>query len=637
MSNLTRQLRHAVLGTDGAGLTDGQLLGCFVDHREEAAFTALLHRHGPMVCSVCRRVLRSQQDVEDAFQATFLVLLRKAPSIKPREMVASWLFGVAHQTARNARAAAIRRGAREKQVLDMPEPATQQKDLWHDLQPLLDQELSRLPHQYRILIVLCDLEGKTRKKVAQQLGCPEGTVAGRLARARAMLARRLARHGLAVSGVTLATVLSDQVASASVPISVMTWTEKAVALVVAGQAAGAVSTKVAALAEGVMKTMLLTKLKIATAVLVAIGVLVTGIGFSLHPAQAGGQTDDLDQSLLAEPVAKAPSATIKVQIRLEELSLRNTSRFVTGTFVVGNPEGDGADAARPLSLVRSKLMDIPVSANAKIKIGGKDAKFTDLPPLPRSVTLELAVEERGLVVVGIQTIEKQEQKAKGPVRTSQKDEELRIMALEQTKTLFDRCATFRKNTGDWPSSLQQLREGVPLAKTGVQLWVKIDNLLDPWGRSYIYQLPGTHNNLGEPDIYSLGSNPKDKNGVIGSWMPAKPNRIGGGMGGIGGTGMRMPGMGGMGGINGISGGIYGVLGISGGIGGISGGISGIGGGINGISGGALGIPGGISGGIGGISGGIGGIGGIQGGISGGISDLVRPKPSVPQNKQVDMP
>src|SRR5580704_7906941 len=112
MSKLTRQLRQAVLGKDGAGLTDGQLLGCFLDHHEEAAFTALLHRHGPMVWGVCRRILRSHQDVEDAFQATFLVLVRKAASIAPREMVANWLYGVAHQTALNARAAAARRKGR---------------------------------------------------------------------------------------------------------------------------------------------------------------------------------------------------------------------------------------------------------------------------------------------------------------------------------------------------------------------------------------------------------------------------------------------------------------------------------------------------------------------------------------------
>src|SRR5580704_3013670 len=146
----------------------------------------------------------------------------------------------------------------------MPEPAEAEQDLWRDLQPLLDEELSRLPHKYRSVIVLCDLEGRSRKEAARQLGVPEGTVAGRLARARAMLAKRLARHGLALSSGTLAVVLSQQAAAASVPTSVMTSTIQAVTLVAAGQAgAGAISAQVAALAEGVVKAMLLVKLKTA--------------------------------------------------------------------------------------------------------------------------------------------------------------------------------------------------------------------------------------------------------------------------------------------------------------------------------------------------------------------------------------
>ena len=162
-------------------------------------------------------LLGNYHDAEDAFQATFLVLVRKAASIVPREMVGNWLYGVAHQTALKARATAAKRKGRERQVTDMPEPAVAGQDLWPDLQPLLDQELSRLPDKYRAVIVLCDLEGKTRKEAARQLGVPEGTVASRLARARAMLAKRLARRGVTVSGGALAAVLSEKAASAGVP------------------------------------------------------------------------------------------------------------------------------------------------------------------------------------------------------------------------------------------------------------------------------------------------------------------------------------------------------------------------------------------------------------------------------------
>src|SRR5262249_49464530 len=152
----------------------------------------------------------------------FLVFVRKAASIASRELLANWLYGVAHQTALKARATAARRKGRERQVTQMPEPAVAEQDLWRDLHPLLDEELSRLPDRYRAVIVLCDLEGKTRSEAAGQLGVPEGTVAGWLARARARLAKRLTQRGLAVSGGgAFALLLSQQVASAGVPTSVV--------------------------------------------------------------------------------------------------------------------------------------------------------------------------------------------------------------------------------------------------------------------------------------------------------------------------------------------------------------------------------------------------------------------------------
>ena len=195
----------------------------------------------------------------------------------------------------------------------MPEPKAMRQELWRDLQPLLDQELRRLPDKYRVVVLLCDLEGKTRKESARQLGLPEGTVAGRLSRARAMLAKRLAQHGLAVSGGTLAAVLSEQAASACVPISVKASTIKAATMLAAGQAAaGVISTKVAALTEGVVKSMLLAKLKIATAVLVAVGVLGAGIGLSLHPAQAGGQTGQQEHAPAKQAAQNKRTARVEV-------------------------------------------------------------------------------------------------------------------------------------------------------------------------------------------------------------------------------------------------------------------------------------------------------------------------------------
>jgi RNA polymerase sigma factor (sigma-70 family) len=284
-----QHLRKAALLQEAGGLTDGHLLGCFIDHRDEAAFAAILKRHGPMVWGVCRRLL-PHHDAEDAFQATFLVLVRKAASVLPREMVANWLYGVAHQVALHSRRTTARRRSRERQVTPMPEPGGAEQEPWHDLLPLLDQELARLPDKYRVAIVLCDLEGKTRKDAARQLGCPEGTLAARLARGRVQLAKRLARQGLILSGGAVAAVLSRQAVSASVPPSAASSTIKAATVIAAGQAAaGVISVKVASLTEGVLRTMLLNKLKRVVVLVVVIALLGSGGGAFVWQSRAGDQ------------------------------------------------------------------------------------------------------------------------------------------------------------------------------------------------------------------------------------------------------------------------------------------------------------------------------------------------------------
>jgi RNA polymerase sigma factor (sigma-70 family) len=311
LSPAIQHLRRAALLRDGAGLTDAQLLEVYVRRREEAAMAALVRRHGPMVWGVCRRVLRNHHDAEDAFQATFLVFVRKAASLAIPELLANWLYGVAHQTALKARATTARRGARERQVTQMPEPAVTEQCLWDDLQSLLDQELSRLPDKYRVALVLCDLEGKTRKEAARQLGVPEGTLAARLARGRRMLALRLARHGLAVSGGSLAMLLAHNSASASVPGAVVGSTMRAASLFAAGQAAagGALSAKAVAVAEGVLTTMFMTRLKIATAVLLGVGLL--GIGWGLYPTRAAASPDGKPEVAPAPAlVAGAPAGEV---------------------------------------------------------------------------------------------------------------------------------------------------------------------------------------------------------------------------------------------------------------------------------------------------------------------------------------
>lgn len=266
------ELLRAARLHDAEGQTDGQLLGQFLARRDETAFAALVRRHGPMVLGVCRRILGNADDAEDAFQASFIVLVRKAASLTSRAVLGDWLHGVARRTALNAKRAAARR--REKEVA-MARPETQSEGVRDDRLILLDEALSRLPEKYRLAIVLCELEGRTRREAAERLGWPEGTVAGRLARGRELLAKQLHSQGLGVSAGSMAAEILGETAQACVPPSLASSTIKAAMLIAAGQAAttGAISAPVAALAEGVLKSMFLSNLKIATAVLLVTVVL----------------------------------------------------------------------------------------------------------------------------------------------------------------------------------------------------------------------------------------------------------------------------------------------------------------------------------------------------------------------------
>src|SRR5438093_644108 len=185
----TRPLNWGTLSVQDE-LSDGALLDRFILDRDQSAFAEIVRRHGLMVLGVCQRVLDNRHDAEDCFQAAFMVLVRKAATIHPRDMVGNWLYGVAYRTALEARKVAARRRNLEKKKQAMPKPETD-AELWQELRPVLDQELSRLPDKFRVVVIACDLEGKTRSEVADLLGVPEGTVASRLARARGMLAKRL--------------------------------------------------------------------------------------------------------------------------------------------------------------------------------------------------------------------------------------------------------------------------------------------------------------------------------------------------------------------------------------------------------------------------------------------------------------
>jgi RNA polymerase sigma factor (sigma-70 family) len=273
-------LRRSALLGEGTEQTDGQLLEAFLRDRDALALETLVRRHAPMVWGVCRRTLASDHDAEDAFQATFVVLLRKAASLRSPELLANWLYRVAHKTACKTRQMATKRHARETQVAVMPEPSIEPPDdeFGPELRAQLHNELARLPEKYRIVILLCDLQGRSRSEVARQLGVPEGTVGSRVARGRTLLARRLARHGLKISAGGLAAGCAHQALSGSVPAALLTETIRASSLLAAGQtaAAGTIPAPVALLTEEVLRAMAAEKQKKAAILVVMATLVLTG-------------------------------------------------------------------------------------------------------------------------------------------------------------------------------------------------------------------------------------------------------------------------------------------------------------------------------------------------------------------------
>jgi RNA polymerase sigma factor (sigma-70 family) len=275
-TGLRQVLQHLEQGS--GAVSDKHLLARFREARDEAAFAALVRRHGPMVLGVCRRVLHDHHDAEDAFQVTFLVLARKAASLVVGESLACWLYGVAYRTAAQARTLGARRRSRERPMNHLPHPAVMPAES-RDWLPLLDRELSLLPDKYRAAIVVYDLEGRSRREASRQLGIPEGTLSSRLAAGRQMLAKRLASTGVALSGGAPAVALSQGAASAQVSAALVRSTARAAALVAAGQMAG-VSAPAVLLMKEVMKVMFLKKLRLAVGtvmVLVALGAV--GLGY----------------------------------------------------------------------------------------------------------------------------------------------------------------------------------------------------------------------------------------------------------------------------------------------------------------------------------------------------------------------
>jgi RNA polymerase sigma factor (sigma-70 family) len=260
LNQFLQQYRQSASALD-EDQTDEELLKRFAAHRDDHAFEVLIRRYGPMVLGVCRRVLHDSHAAEDAFQATFMVLVRKAGTLSRPHLLGNWLYGVAFRVAVKARARTARRAEHERQAASMPRTESNPNVGDRELRAVLDEEINHLPEKYRAPLVLCYLEGKTNEQAARMLGCPVGSMSWRLNRGREMLRQRLNRRQMALGPILFPPMLAQSTASVAMSSSLVHTTVQAgVAVAKAGTTAGTVSASVASLTEETLRTLALVKL-----------------------------------------------------------------------------------------------------------------------------------------------------------------------------------------------------------------------------------------------------------------------------------------------------------------------------------------------------------------------------------------
>jgi RNA polymerase sigma factor (sigma-70 family) len=298
VGNVLGHLRRLLAGEGGDPTDDVRLLQRFASDRDEAAFTTLVQRYGPLVLRVCRNVLFDSHDVDDAFQATFLVLVKKAGTLAQPWLLGPWLHGVAYRVAVRARAQAARRRQHERQAKVMATQDSFSESDWRELGPVIEEEVHSLPEKYRVPFVLCYLEGKTNEEAARLLGCPKGTILSRLSRGRERLRSRLMRRGITLSAALFAAALSEATAQALVPLALVGATVRAAVEMAGGAAAGAGALAAVKLAQDVSGAMLQRKLR-RFALLLAIVLLGAGTAALAHFAVQDASTPE-DPALPSE-------------------------------------------------------------------------------------------------------------------------------------------------------------------------------------------------------------------------------------------------------------------------------------------------------------------------------------------------
>ncbi len=362
LHTFVQNLYRRVGAGGSSGLPDADLLDRWVAARDEAAFELLLRRHAPLVLGLCRRLLNDAQDVEDAFQATFLLLVRKARTIRRGASLGSWLYKVAYRVALRARA------GRGRAAVALDDVAARADDdlLWRDLRPVLDEEVNGLPEKYRAPFILCHVQGRTNQEAADALGCPLGTVLSRLSWARERLRARLARRGLAVTSAALAVAFSQNAAPAAVPPALIegalrTSTRPAVS---GAGAAAAAPARPVVLAEGVWKTMVRTKLKgmaVAAAAVCLMGLSSAAVGYRVGATPAPAPTPTGKK-------AEAPPAAAEEK-----------------------PQPEGGEKPAPPARDRN-WVEVPAQQDGVLQVIGREAKPGEKVPPDRLVQVRVGGE-----------------------------------------------------------------------------------------------------------------------------------------------------------------------------------------------------------------------------------------------------
>src|SRR5579871_6239508 len=357
-STLAAGLRHLLgkLGThQQQDESDEQLLHTFTAHRDDRAFAELVRRHGPMVLQVCRRVLGHEQDAEDAFQATFLVLARKAAALRSKTTLAGFLHGTAYLAALKAKQAAARRRKYEGQAPAHPSIAAADELCWREIRALLDEEIARLPEKFRSVFVLCCLEDLSRAEAARRLGLKERTVLSRLAAARKRLGRRLARRGVELTAVLTVLALAQQSASA-LPAGLMATTVKGALATAASEGpAGVVSASVAQLVQSATAATMVSKAKMAT-VLLLTAALLAGIGVWTCRTLATPQPVRPPTETFAAPSHPAQGKKAETTQKEKEESMTMTGRVLDPD---GKPvSGAKLFASRPMKTEPLSVPDV---------------------------------------------------------------------------------------------------------------------------------------------------------------------------------------------------------------------------------------------------------------------------------------